>query len=47
MLKHVVNVSKESIELGGSLVYKLRAGPFRDVGKIRQRIASSEVYNPT
>jgi len=46
MPKRVANVSKQSIELGGNRVNQLSAGPFRDVGKTRQRIASSEVYNP-
>jgi len=40
------HVSKQSIELGGNRVNQLSAGPFRDVGNTRQRIASSEVYNP-
>ena len=47
MPKRVTNVSKQSIELGGNRVNQLSAGPFRDVGNTRQRIASSEVYNPT
>ena len=46
MTKRVVNVSKQSIELGGNRVNQLSVGPFRDVGKTRQRIVSSEVYNP-
>ena len=46
MPKRVANVSKQLIELGGNRVNQLSAGPFRDVGKTRQRIASSEVYNP-
>ena len=46
MPKRVANVSKQSIELGGNRVNQLSAGPFRDVGKTRQRIASFEVYNP-
>ena len=46
MPKWVANVSKQSIEMGGNRVNQLSAGPCRDVGKTRQRIASSEVYNP-
>jgi len=46
MPKRVTNVSKQSIELGGNRVHQLSAGPFRDVGKTRQRIVSSEVSNP-
>jgi len=46
MPKRVTNVSKQLIELGGNCVNQLSAGPFRDVGNTRQRIASSEVYNP-
>ena len=45
MPKRVANVSKQSTELGGNRVNQLSAGPFRDVGKTRQRIASSKVYN--
>jgi len=46
MPKWVTNVSKQSIKLGGNRVNQLRAGPFRDVGNTRQRIASSKVHNP-
>jgi len=31
--KRVINVSKQSIELGGNRVNQLSAGPFRDVRK--------------
>ena len=43
----MTNVSKQSIESGGNRVNQLGVGPFRDVGKIRQKSVSLEVYNPT
>jgi len=45
MPKWVTHVSKQSIELGVNRVNPFNAGPFKDVGKTRQRIVSSELYN--
>ena len=39
-----IRVSKQSIEFAGSLVNQLRVLPFREVGKTRQKTASSVVY---
>jgi len=47
VLKHVVDVSKQSIDLRGNRVNQFNVGPFKEVGNMRHITTSPDAYRPT